>query len=70
MPVLDDLSAAHLISLAHLHRACGDCGRHTALDYCRSCDEFYWLHEPGCAMHENHEGHRLTIVPFVEDRSK
>jgi hypothetical protein len=39
------------------------------MDYCRTCDEFYWIHQPGCAMYEpKHEGHRLTIVPFVEVR--
>lgn len=49
-----------------------DCGA-TVLDYCRSCDEFYWVHPAsGCTTwhhDELHYGHRLTIVPFVEDRS-
>jgi hypothetical protein len=41
------------------------------MEYCRSCDEFFWIHQPGCAMHEaKHDGHRLYLTPFVEDRSK
>jgi hypothetical protein len=71
MPLLDDAQVEELLELAALHRCCRECGRQTAQDYCRSCDEFYWLHEPGCAMHEDkHHGHRLTIVPFVEDRNR
>jgi hypothetical protein len=71
MPLLDDRHVEKLIVLARLHRPCGECGQPTGMDYCRSCDEFYWLHAPGCRMYEvKHHGHRLTIVPFVEDRSK
>jgi hypothetical protein len=70
MPLLDDVQVQELLELAALHRNCRECGHHTAQDYCRSCDEFYWIHAPGCAMHEDrHHGHRLTIVPFVEDRN-
>lgn len=47
------------------------CGA-SVLDYCRSCDEFYWVHPAsGCqtGLHDKtHYGHRLTIVPFVEER--
>jgi len=69
MPFLDDAHVAELLKLATLHRACGECGQFAAYDYCRSCDEFYWVHQPGCRMHEpKHSGHRLTIVPFVEVR--
>jgi hypothetical protein len=71
MPLLNDEQVQDLLSLVDLHRHCGDCGHHTAMDYCRTCDEFYWIHQPGCAMHApKHYGHRLTIVPFVEDRSR
>jgi len=71
MPLLDFTEVQELITLARVHRPCGDCGHHTAYDYCRSCDEFYWIHRAGCVLFEDkHYGHRLTIVPFVEDRSK
>jgi hypothetical protein len=69
MPLLDNAAVQELIQLAHLHGACGCCGHHTAMDYCRSCDEFYWIHQPGCAMFTaKHYGHRLYLVPFVELR--
>ena len=69
MPLLDRDQVADLLALAKIHRQCEACGQHTAMDYCRSCDEFYWLHQPGCLMYEEkHFGHRLTIVPFVEVR--
>jgi hypothetical protein len=69
MPLLDDQHVQELLKLAEHHRECGECGHFAAHDYCRSCDEFYWLHAPGCRMYETkHFGHRLTIVPFVEDR--
>lgn len=66
------LAAAHVLTEpGPIRHTCGA----TVLDYCRTCDEFYWLHPaPGCncGLHsdENHDGHRLTIVPFVEDRNK
>jgi hypothetical protein len=47
-------------------RDCAECHARVARDYCRSCDEFYWIHAPGCSMYDDHFGHRLTIVPFVE----
>ncbi len=68
MPLLDDQHVEELLALAVLHRDCGECRERTAMDYCRTCDAFYWLHAPGCSMHEPHLGHRLTIVPFVEIR--
>lgn len=69
MPFLDEGKVHNLLTLAAFHRHCGECGHFAAYDYCRSCDEFYWLHRPGCRMYETkHFGHRLTIVPFVEDR--
>jgi hypothetical protein len=68
MPLLDDQHIDELLKLAVIHGICGECRKQTAYDYCRSCDEFYWIHAPGCRMHETkHYGHRLTIVPFVED---
>jgi hypothetical protein len=71
MPFLENAQVADLLDAARCHGRCGECGQQTAFDYCRSCDEFYWIHQPGCMMHEEkHHGHRLTIVPFVEDRSK
>jgi hypothetical protein len=71
MPFLSDTQVEELLALAAIHRACGECGHHTAQDYCRTCDEFYWIHAPGCRMYEaKHHGHRLTIVPFTEDRGR
>jgi recombinational DNA repair protein RecR len=67
MPFLDDKQVHRLLTLAAFHRHCGECGQFAAYDYCRSCDTFYWIHQPGCMMYENHNGHRLTIVPFVVD---
>ena len=50
---------------------CPVCGQHTILDYCCTCDELYWIHQPDCSLNgAHHEGHRLTLVPFVEDLSK
>jgi hypothetical protein len=46
--------------------ACPECGQRTALDYCRSHDEFYHVHAPGCSVFLDHLGHRLTVVPFIE----
>jgi len=68
MPLLNAEQIAELLMIAEHSRNCMECGHRTAQDYCRSCDEFYWLHKPGCGMFENHCGHRLTIVPFVEVR--
>lgn len=67
MPFLDDDYVRELLAYAQLS------GRHGgAKDYCRTCDEFYWLHDPddGGGYDSAHDGHRLTIVPFVEDRSR
>lgn len=58
MPLLDHGQVQDLLGRAQLS------GPH-ALDYCRTCDEFYFLDDG-----DEHEGHRKTIVPFVEDRSK
>ena len=68
MPLLSETHARELLAIAYIHRPCNECGRHAAQDYCRTCDEFYWLHAPGCVMYDDHNGHRLTIVPFVETR--
>jgi hypothetical protein len=68
MPLLDDAKVENLLAMASIHRPCNECGQHAAMDYCRSCDEFYWIHAPGCVLHADHYGHRLTIVPFVENR--
>jgi hypothetical protein len=52
-----------------MHGRCRECGHSAAQDYCRTCDEFYWIHQPGCAMYTaKHFGHRLQIVPHVEVR--
>jgi hypothetical protein len=74
MPLLSDPEVKTLLELAAIPSpvqwlySCKCVGR-TARDYCRTCDEFYWVHAPGCPMHEDkHHGHRLTIVPFVEER--
>lgn len=72
MPLLDDYGVRELLQLARDAglRSCAFCGHHVAKDYCRSCDEFYGIHAPDCAMTRltGHGGHRLTIVPFVEER--
>lgn len=69
MPILDEAHVRQLLDMAEVHGVCNECFRRTAMDYCRTCDEFYWLHAPGCLMFTNkHYGHRLTIVPFVEVR--
>lgn len=69
MPLLSDEQAAELRAFAISYAKCPLCGHLTAIDYCRSCDEFYAIHAPGCpTYHHKHSGHRLTIVPFVEDR--
>jgi hypothetical protein len=70
MPVLDDESQRMLLIDAGFARIECGCGRIPARDYCRSCDEFYWIHAPGCKRGEKgkHDGHRLTIVPFVDCR--
>lgn len=70
MPLLSEHEVTELLALAEIHGDCRECGQRTAKDYCRSCDEFYWVHRPGCRMYDCHDGHRLTIVPFVEDRAK
>jgi len=68
MPFLEDTEVQHLLGQAASMWICNECGRRTAKDYCRSCDRVYWLHQPGCRMYDCHDGHRLTIVPFVEER--
>jgi hypothetical protein len=69
MPLLSEEEVERLLALALIHRTCNECGQHTAQDYCRTCDEFYWIHRPGCPMYAaKHQGHRLTIVPFQELR--
>jgi len=69
MPFLLGEQVEELLVAARYHGACRECGQQTAMDYCRSCDEFYWIHQPGCLMHTSkHGGHRLTIVPFTEEK--
>lgn len=69
MPFLEMAQVQDLLDLARVHGECSECGHQTAMDYDRTMDEFYWIHQPGCPMYEDRGGHRLTIVPFVEDRS-
>lgn len=73
MPFLDEFQVGELLSLACGFSSYGwrmpECDCQVAKDYCRSCDEFYWVHVPGCRYESGrHYGHRLTIVPFVEER--
>jgi hypothetical protein len=69
MPFLSDEMVADLLERAQFNAPCVECRQATAYDYCRSCDEFYWIHAAGCQRREaKHDGHRLTIVPFVERR--
>jgi ribosomal 30S subunit maturation factor RimM len=71
MPLLSIEQVEDLLKVAALHRTCNVCGHRTAMDYCRTCDEFFWHHLPGCAMYEDkHFGHRLYLTPFVEDWTK
>lgn len=67
MPLLDDANVQRLLRLAAVSLPCQGCGKRKAYDYCRSCDEFYWL---GCrCRHEkDHAGHRTYLVPYVEER--
>lgn len=69
MPLLSNEQAAELRAFAISYAKCPLCGHLTAIDYCRSCDEFYAIHAPDCPSYRHkHSGHRLTIVPFVEVR--
>jgi hypothetical protein len=69
MPLLDDDQVRHLLDEAAMEFDQFCCENAQAKDYCRTCDEIYYLHVPGCARYESkHHGHRLTIVPFVETR--
>jgi hypothetical protein len=68
MPLLSPEQVHELLEMAELHGGCRECGHRTAMEYCRSCDEFFWIHAAGCAMYEpKHHGHRLTLTPYVED---
>lgn len=73
MPVLSEAQQSALrVSAAVKPPAwnCHVCGG-GAKDYCRSCDEFYLIHDSACPNRvEEHDGHRLTIVPFVEIRGR
>lgn len=66
MPYLMPADIQDLLDLARRGGFCCNGVR----DYCRTCDEFYWLHAPDCAgwQESEHHGHRLTIIPFVENR--
>lgn len=69
MPLLSLQQAQELLELAKIHGVCNECFHRTAMDYCRTCDEFYWIHRRGCAMFtDKHYGHRLTICPYTEER--
>lgn len=69
MPLLDENEARYLLGYAAAGVAQSCCEQTLAKDYCRTCDEFYFLHAPGCPRREDkHHGHRLTIIPFVEMR--
>ena len=66
MPLWDSLEVKDLLGLASLHCECRECGHITAMDYCENCDQYYWIHLPGCTMYEPlHFGHRLTLVPYI-----
>jgi hypothetical protein len=70
MPVLDDAGIAELLALAHTRRRCVRCGHHPAMDYCRTCDEYFWIHAPGCFLYApEHHGHPSYLIPFVEERA-
>jgi hypothetical protein len=69
MPLLDPKHVAEMLANARntkYSRVCMNCHRYVVKDYCRSCDEFYFTHAPGCTLYHDHTGHRLTLVPFVE----
>ena len=70
MQLLNHDHVVELLARAQLHRICRECGQLTALDYCCTCDEFYAIHRPSCMMYTDHDGHRLTIVPFVEIQAR
>ena len=65
MPVLNEEGVQELLRRPTYRCNCGG----VKLDYCRTCDEFYWIHRADCTAPRSdppHEGHRLTIVPYVE----
>lgn len=73
MPALDEEGVQRLLGRPTYNCICGV----AKLDYCRTCDQFYWVHRPGCnsrlglsVIDKPHDGHRLTLVPFVEDRRR
>jgi len=71
MPLLDEEGVANLVREAKAPSftfKCSYCARFVVKDYCRSCDVYYFIHAPNCTWlyGESHDGHRLTIVPFVE----
>jgi len=36
-------------------------------DYCRTCDDFYFIHARDCRLHTSeHDGHCCVLIPFVE----
>jgi hypothetical protein len=70
MQLLNHDHVVELLARAQLHGICRECGQRTALDYCCTCDEFYAIHRHGCMMYTDHDGHRLTIVPFVEIQAR
>jgi hypothetical protein len=70
MPFLAEEQVQELLNDARRRKwFCSSCAARLAKDYCRTCDEFYWTHWPECeTVSKDHSGHRLTIVPFVEER--
>jgi len=74
MPLLSEEEQNNLIREAKAPSftfTCTYCLRSVVKDYCRTCDEFYYLHAANCSwVDKPHDGHRLTVVPFIEDRNK
>lgn len=36
------------------------------IDYCRTCEEFYFVHAPGCRLCvAKHDGHACVLIPYV-----
>jgi len=67
MPLLAPEHVARLLGVAQApNEECPACGR-VAPDYCRTCDEFYWIHWRGCPNDETepHYGHRVYLIPYV-----
>ena len=69
MPLLSAECVQDLLDYAYASSSVSRGSCSNARDYCRTCDEFYFLHDPDCEEYvSKHHGHRLTIIPFVEER--